>query len=196
MNNTKDNRKVMSQLKENNTGAGSLLANESIKAREVQLITEQGENVGIVSRNDALEQARRVGLDLVMLSESGGQGVPVVKIMDYGKELYNRKKKQAESKKSQKTIQIKEVKIRPKIGENDYMTKMKQAIAFLKEGKRVKFTLMFRGREMVTRNERGEAIFSRIHETLDKEGLLSQLVQEKEMKAGPTWSKIFYTKKA
>jgi len=192
----KDNRKVNDQLKEKNPGASGLLANESIKAREVQLITDSGENIGIVSRNEALEQARRVGLDLVMLSEKGGQGVPVVKIMDYGKELYNRKKKQAESKKSQKTIQIKEIKIRPKIGENDYMTKMKQAIAFLKEGKRVKFTLMFRGREMVTRHERGEAIFGKINQTLEQEGLLSQLVEEKEMKAGPAWSKIFYTKKA
>ena len=187
-------RKGSNPQQEKKSGNGSLI-NESIRAREVQLITEEGENLGQVSRDDALDRARRVGLDLVMLSDGGGKGVPIVKIMDYGKELYNRKKKQAEAKKTQKTIQIKEVKIRPKIGENDYQTKMKQAISFLKSGKRVKFTLFFRGREMATRQERGRILFDRISETLEQEGLLDNLVQEKEMKAGPAWSKVCYLKK-
>lgn len=188
-------RKGTGPLKEKSAGNG-LVANESIRAREVQLITEEGENLGTVPRDDALDRARRVGLDLVVLSEGGGKGIPVVKIMDYGKELYNRKKKQAEAKKTQKTIQIKEIKIRPKIGEHDYQTKMKRGITFLKEGKRVKFTLLFRGREMATKYERGIALFARINETLEVEGLLSQLTQEKETKAGPAWSKVYYMKKA
>lgn len=183
------------QEKKSENSGGSLI-NEAIRAREVQLITEEGENLGKVLRNEALERAQRVGLDLVMLSDGGGQGgVPIVKIMDYGKELYNRKKKQTEAKKTQKTIQIKEIKIRPKIGEHDYQTKMKQAVSFLKSGKRVKFTLFFRGREMVTRQERGTVLFDKINNTLLQEGLLDNLVEEKEMKAGPAWSKIYYLKK-
>lgn len=180
------------QEKKSENGA---LVNDAIRAREVQLITETGENLGKVSRDDALDRARRVGLDLVMLSDGGGKGTPIVKIMDYGKELYNRKKKQAEAKKTQKIIQIKEVKIRPKIGEHDYQTKMKQALSFLRSGKRVKFTLFFRGREMATRQERGRVLFDRINASLEQEGLLDNLVQEKEMKAGPAWSKIYYLKK-
>lgn len=179
---------------EKKSGNGGSLINESIRAREVQLITEEGENLGKVSRDVALDRAQRVGLDLVMLSE-GSKGIPIVKIMDYGKDLYNRKKKQSEAKKTQKTIQIKEIKIRPKIGEHDYQTKMKQAISFLKTGKRVKFTLFFRGREMATRQERGRILFDKINETLAQEGLLDSLVQEKEMKAGPAWSKVCYLKK-
>jgi translation initiation factor IF-3 len=188
-------RKGPNPSKDKNSGNG-LVANESIRAREVQLITEEGENLGIISRDEALERAQRVGLDLVMLSESGGKGVPVVKIMDYGKELYNRKKKQSEAKKTQKIIQIKEIKIRPKIGQHDYETKMKRGIEFLEEGKRVKFTLLFRGREMATKYERGLLLFSKIEETLAKDGLLDRLTQEKESKAGLTWSKIYYIKKA
>ncbi len=188
-------KKSESSVKEKNPGNG-LVANESIRARDVQLITETGENIGVVSRDVALDRARHVGLDLVMLAESGANGVPVVKIMDYGKELYSRKKKQTEAKKTQKTIQIKEVKIRPKIGEHDYQTKMKQAVSFLNTGKRVKFTLVFKGREMATRNERGAFLFAKIEETLQQEGLLERLTQEKELKAGPAWSKIYYLKKA
>ena len=188
-------RKGPNPLQDKKSENGSVI-NDAIRAREVQLITEEGENLGKVPRDQAAERAQRVGVYMVMLSDGGNSGVPVVKIMDYGKELYNRKKKQAEAKKTQKTIQIKEVKIRPKIGEHDYQTKMNQAMSFLKSGKRVKFTLFFKGREMATRYERGTALFVRINETLAEADLLDSLVQEKEMKAGPAWSKIYYLKKA
>src|SRR6185436_14679336 len=115
--------------------------NERIRASKFQLIGHDGENVGIVSKEQALQIAQEVGLDLVIIAEQGQSGLPVAKIMNFGKSLYEKKKKQAESKKHQRVIQVKEIKIRPKIGEHDYQTKMNQAIEFLKDGKRVKVTL-------------------------------------------------------
>ena len=138
--------------------------------------------------------AEDVGLDLVMISPHGKDDVPVVKIMDYGKILYEKKKKRAEAKKHQKTIQIKEVKMRPKIGEHDYQTKIKQAIQFLKSGKRVKITLSFRGREMVTKNERGGELFDKIEKSFEEYGLAQQLIREKDARMGKLWSRIYYIK--
>ena len=138
--------------------------------------------------------AEDAGLDLVMLSESGKDGVPVVKIMDFGKALYEKKKKQTEAKKHQKVIQVKEIKIRPKIGEHDYQTKIKQAIQFLKEGKRLKITLFFKGRENVAKDERGYELFDKINKSFDEHGLAKNLVQEKDTKLGQYWSRIYYLK--
>lgn len=149
----------------------------------------------MISRRDALYQAREAGLDLVMLAESGSEGVPVTKIMDFGKELYNRKKKQAEAKKHQKVIQIKEIKMRPIIGDHDYKTKMNQGIGFLEEGKKLKITLMFRkGREMVGKQERGDELFGRVLKTFEERGLSNKLVEDKETNAGSAWSRIFWLK--
>ena len=97
--------------------------------------------------------------------------MPVAKIMDFGKALYAKRKQQAEAKKSQKIIQVKEIKMRPKIGEHDYQTKMNQAIDFLKDGKHVKITLMFKGREAAMREERGEELFRKIDESFANAGL-------------------------
>ena len=85
---------------------------------------------------------------MVLIAEEGREGVPVAKVMDFGKALYEKKKKQHEAKKHQKVIQIKEIKIAPKIGEHDFQTKMRQAMEFLKEGKRVKITCSSRGVRM------------------------------------------------
>ena len=82
------------------------LVNERIMASQVQLITHTGENIGVIARTEALRMASDADLDLVMIAEQGNNGVPVVKIMDFGKTLYERKKKQAESKKHQKVIQV------------------------------------------------------------------------------------------
>lgn len=114
--------------------------------------------------------------------------------MDYGKELYNRKKKQAEAKKHQKVIQIKEIKMRPKIGEHDYQTKMNQGIGFLESGKKLKVTLLFRGREMVNKYERGTELFGKIGKTFEERGLLERLIEDKEVRAGSAWSKVFSLK--
>src|ERR1700744_3143797 len=131
------------------------LINENIRVSRLQLITHDGQNVGVVSREEALRLAHVAGLDLVLIAEAGAEGVAVAKIMDFGKAIYAKKKKQAEAKKHQKVIQVKELKLRPKIGEHDFITKMNQAIQFLKEGKHLKITLQFRGREITTSEERG-----------------------------------------
>ncbi len=170
------------------------LINDKIRAPQLQLIGAQGENVGVVSRYDALKRAEAAGLDLVLISDEGREGVPVVKIMDFGKVIYEKKKKQTESKKHQKVIQVKEVKMSPKIGEHDYQTKIKQALQFLEEGKRVKVTLFFKGRENVTREERGAELFDRVVRSFEAAGLSDDLAQEKDSKLGQLWSRIFFLK--
>lgn len=168
------------------------IINRKIRADKLQLITHKGENLGVVTRTFALNTAEDAGLDLVIINEGGADGVPVAKIMDYGKELYNKKKKTSDAKKKQKLIKVKEVKLSPKIGENDYKTKINKAIQFMKEGKRVKFTLVFRGREMATKHEVGRELFDRINESLSE--LSSNLASEQESKMGQFWSKIYYLK--
>lgn len=170
------------------------LANEEIRFEKLQLIGVDGFNFGIVSRREALTQAYDSGLDLVLLSETGGMGQPVAKIMDYGKELYARKKKQAVAKKNQKVIQIKEIKISPKIGEHDYQTKMSQGIGFLEEGKKIKITLLFRGRELVNKAERGNELFQKIDQTFAERGLLERIIHEKDLRTDSAWSKVFSLK--
>jgi len=170
------------------------LINDRIRAPRVQLITSDGENIGIIDRDRALVMAREAELDLVLLAEQGSEGVPVTKIMDYGKMIYEKKKKQNEAKKHQKVIQVKEVKFRPKIGEHDYQTKMNQAVQFLKEGKRVKVTLAFRGRENITKDERGAELFKRIDETFTLHGLHDSLVTEQDSRLGQFWSRVYYLK--
>jgi len=168
--------------------------NHEIRAAKVQLITQDGENIGVISRGQALKMAQEADLDLVLIAEKGGESVPVVKIMDFGKTLYEKKKKQAEAKKRQKVIQIKEVKLRPKIGEHDYQTKIKRGIEFLLAGKHLKITLMFRGREIATKHERGGQLFDRIEKTFEEHEILDKLVREKDSKAGQFWSRIYYLK--
>jgi translation initiation factor IF-3 len=168
------------------------LINQQIRAENVQLITQDGENVGIVSRNQALHQAEEVGLDLVLIAVK--DEMPIVKIMDFGKVIYEKKKKTVEAKKHQKVIQIKEIKINPKIGEHDYQTKIKQAIQFLTSGKRIKVTLSFKGREMATKDVRGSELFSKIQKSFEDNGLADNLVQEQDAKLGKMWSRIYYLK--
>jgi len=168
--------------------------NEKIRAPKVQLIDENGVNQGVLSRDAALNMALEAELDLVLIAERGADGVPVVKIMDHGKALYEKKKKLAEAKKHQKVIQIKELKFRPKIGAHDFTTKMNRGIEFLKAGKHLKITLMFRGREMATKSERAQELFARIHQVFQEENLLDNLIQEKDSKAGQFWSRIYHLK--
>jgi translation initiation factor IF-3 len=171
-----------------------VLVNEQIRAPQVQLITQDGENIGIVTREAALLMAREAGLDLVTLSEDGREGIPVVKLLNVGKDLYEKKKKQAEAKKHQHVVQIKEIKIKPKIGEHDYQTKLKQAVKFLVEGKRLKMTLFFRGRENATKDERGAELFEKINKSFDEAGLGKYLVQERDSREGQTLSRMYHLK--
>ena len=168
--------------------------NDKIRAPYVQVITNEGENLGVIARAEAIRRAELAGLDLVLISDEGKEGTPVAKIMDFGKVLYEKKKKQTESKKHQKVIQVKEIKMSPKIGEHDYQTKIKQSLQFLQEGKRVKLTLFFKGREMVTKEERGNEMFNRVNQSFEAAGVLNDIVQEKDSKLGQLWSRIYYLK--
>lgn len=168
--------------------------NEQIRSPKLQLITDSGDNIGVVSRDQALRMAREAELDLVQISDKGALGYPIAKIMDFGKALYLKKKKLADAKKHQKTIQVKEIKIRPKIGEHDLQTKLKHAISFLNTGKHVKITLVFRGREIATSLQRGAEMFEKTTKFFEEQGV-TNLAYEKDMKAGPAWSRIYYIKR-
>ncbi len=120
--------------------------NEAIRAREVRLIDETGQNVGVVTKIDAMERATNAGLDLVEVSPDAEP--PVCKILDFGKFKYQEQKKAAEARKNQKIVEIKEIKMRPSIDDHDYDVKMKAIRRFFEEGDKVKVTLRFRGREM------------------------------------------------
>ena len=120
--------------------------NERIRGSEIRLIGAEGENIGIVSPDRALTLAEEAGLDLVEISPNATP--PVCKIMDYGKYKYETQKKEAEARKNQKIIEIKEVKFRPNTDTHDYDVKMRSVMKFLENGDKVKVTLRFRGREM------------------------------------------------
>ena len=120
--------------------------NREIRAREVQLIDQEGRNQGVVQTADALQQAEDTGLDLVEIVPTAEP--PVCKILDYGKFRFLEQKKAAEARKKQKIVEIKEIKLRPGIDDHDYETKMKAVRRFFDEGDKVKVTLRFRGREM------------------------------------------------
>ncbi len=120
--------------------------NEAIRSREIRLIDETGQNVGVVVRQDALDRATAAGMDLVEISPDAEP--PVCKILDYGKFKYQEQKKATEARKRQKIVEIKEIKLRPNIDDHDYDVKMKSIKRFFEEGDKVKVTLRFRGREM------------------------------------------------
>lgn len=140
--------------------------NEQIRVKEVRLIDENGENVGVVSSKDALERAFKAGLDLIEISPNADP--PVCKISDFGKYKYELQKKRAEMRKKQKVIEIKEVKIRPMIDENDYQVKLRSMKRFIGEGNKVKITLRYRGREL-SHIELGKKLLDRICEDLKEE---------------------------
>ncbi len=119
--------------------------NDAILAKEVQLIDESGENLGLIEKQDALQRAVEAGLDLV---EVGNSDPPVCKIMDFGKYKFQAQKKASEARKKQKNVEVKEVKLRPNIDSHDYDVKMRAMKRFFDEGDKVKVTLRFRGREM------------------------------------------------
>jgi translation initiation factor IF-3 len=119
--------------------------NDAIAAREVMLIGEAGENLGLMLKRDAITRAEEVGMDLV---EVGNSTPPVCKIMDFGKYKFQAQKKASEARKKQKTVEVKEIKLRPNIDTHDLEVKMRAMRSFFEEGDKVKVTLRFRGREM------------------------------------------------
>ena len=122
------------------------MINEQIRCKEVRVIGEEGQQLGVMALRDALNMAKDAGVDLVMVSPSANP--PVCRIVDYGKFKYEQLRREKEAKKKQKVIEIKEVRLSPNIDENDLNTKMNNARKFLEKGNKVKVTLRFRGREM------------------------------------------------
>ena len=120
--------------------------NREIRVREVQLIDHEGNNRGVVAIAEALALAEDAGLDLVEIAPNSEP--PVCKILDHGKYKYQAQKKAAEARKNQKTVEIKEIKLRPHIDKHDYEVKLRAMHRFFEEGDKVKVTLRFRGREM------------------------------------------------
>lgn len=138
--------------------------NEEIRAPQVRLIDETGEMQGVMSAREAQHRAFAAGLDLLEISPNADP--PVVKILDYGKYKYEQQKKRNEARKKQKVIEIKEIKVRPNIDENDYQTKLRAMKSFIEEGDKVKVTLRFRGREMA-HQEIGVRVLERIRSEMD-----------------------------
>ena len=120
--------------------------NQQIRVREVRLIDDEGNQLGILSIQEALQLAFERNLDLVEVAPNAVP--PVCRLLDYGKYQYEKQKKDREARKAQKIIEIKEIRLRPRTGEHDLDTKVRQAVSFLEEGSKVKVAVRFRGREI------------------------------------------------
>ena len=145
--------------------------NRDIAVAQVRLIDELGENLGVVSKDEAIERAEDAGMDLVEISP--GADPPVCKILDYGRFKYQDQKKKNEARKKQKTIDIKEIKMRPNIDQHDYDVKMRSINRFIADGDKVKVTMRFRGREMV-HQELGLRVLDRVRDQLDEVAKVEQ----------------------
>ncbi|NBX66403.1 MAG: translation initiation factor IF-3 [Proteobacteria bacterium] len=157
--------------------------NEQIRAREVRVINENGDMLGVMAPYEAIKLAREAGLDLIEVSPNAAP--PVCKILDYGKYKYEQQKKANEARKKQRVIDIKELKLRPTIGDHDYQIKLRQAREFLTEGDKVKFTLRFRGREqshmdlslkVMRRAKEDLADISKVEQDIQSEGKQAVMV--------------------
>ncbi len=137
--------------------------NGQIRAKEVQLIGDSGEKIGVISLNEALEKAEEKNLDLVLVAPNANP--PVCKIMNYGKYKFEQAKKEKEAKKKQKSFEVKEIRVTPNIEEHDFSFKSKNAKKFIQDGNKVKITVRFRGRE-VNNSKAGEAVLNKFIEDM------------------------------
>lgn len=140
------------------------LINEEIRAREVRVIGPEGEQIGILALKEALKIAEEKNLDLVNVAPTAQP--PVCRIMDYGKFRYELSKKEKEARKNQKIINTKEIRLSPTIEENDFQTKLRNAIKFVNAGDKVKLTVRFRGRQIAHQNL-GESILERLAKEME-----------------------------
>ncbi|MHA6343908.1 translation initiation factor IF-3 [Roseivivax sp. CAU 1761] len=146
--------------------------NDRIRVAEIRLIGADGENIGVVPPSRGLELAEQAGLDLVEISPNASP--PVCKIMDFGKFKYEQQKREAEARKKQKIIEVKEVKFRPNTDVHDYDVKMRNVVRFLEAGDKVKVTLRFRGREMAHQNL-GRELLERVAEDVKELGKVENM---------------------
>ena len=145
--------------------------NDDITVESIRLIDADGEQVGVVSVAEGIDLADEAGLDLVEISPNASP--PVCKILDYGKYKYEAQKNANEARKKQKTIDVKEIKMRPGIDEHDYQVKMRSVRKFLDNGDKVKMTIRFRGREMA-HQDLGVRVLDRVRDELDEEVKIEQ----------------------
>ena len=143
--------------------------NETIRVPQVRLIDDDGSQIGVKARDEALEYAWAKNLDLVEVAPDANP--PVCRVMDYGKYRYDQEQKQKLARKHQSTITIKEIKLRPKIDPHDYATKKGHVVRFLRQRDKVKVTIMFRGREM-SHPERGRTLLERLAEDVSELGVI------------------------
>ncbi|NMB12729.1 MAG: translation initiation factor IF-3 [Firmicutes bacterium] len=136
--------------------------NSEIRARDVRVISPEGEQLGVMSTRDALQVATERELDLVEVAPNARP--PVCRIMDYGKYRYEQTKRQKEAKKKQKVVTVKEVRMTPKIEEHDFQVKTRNAERFLKDGNKVKVSVRFRGREVVHSNLARDMLLQMVEE--------------------------------
>ncbi|MGX4645237.1 MULTISPECIES: translation initiation factor IF-3 [Holzapfeliella] len=141
--------------------AKDLLINERIRARELRVIAEDGEQLGILSRNEALQKAEELNQDLVLISPKAK--TPVAKIMDYGKYRFQQQKKEKENKKKQKVFSLKEIRLSPTIETNDFNTKLKKIQKFISKGDKVRVSIRFKGRA-ITHKDIGRKVLEQMAE--------------------------------
>lgn len=137
------------------------MLNENIRANELRVISSSGDQLGIISKADALKQAEQANLDLVLISPNAKP--PVAKIMDYGKFRFEQQKKLKENKKNQKIVSMKEVRLSPTIDSNDFNTKLNNATKFLAKGNKVRVSIRFKGRA-ITHKELGQTVLEKMAE--------------------------------
>ncbi|WP_370636982.1 translation initiation factor IF-3 [Gelria sp. Kuro-4] len=148
-----------------------LQVNEQIRVREVRLVDETGQQLGIMLTREALRLAQEKGLDLVKVAPDARP--PVCRIMDFGRYKYEQSKREKEARKKQKVITIKEIRLRPTIDEHDYEVKLRNMQRFLSDGDKVKVTVRFRGRQM-THTEAGRQLLARMAEQLKDLGTVER----------------------
>ena len=146
------------------------MMNGAIRAREVRLIGAEGEQLGVTPTSEALMQAENLNMDLVLISN---QEPPVAKIMDYTKFMFEQKKKQKEAKKKQAVVSVKEVRLSPVIDQNDFDTKLRQAIKFLEKGDKVKVSIRFKGR-MITHQDVGRQVMDKFAQATKEVAVVEQ----------------------
>ncbi|MFA5143203.1 MAG: translation initiation factor IF-3 [Candidatus Omnitrophota bacterium] len=145
--------------------------NNRIRVREVRVVGEAGEQLGVLPTADALKRAEEAGLDLVEVAPTAVP--PVCRIMDYSKYKYEQEKREKEARKKQKIVHIKEIRLGPKIGEHDYQFKLRNLEDFLKRGDKVKISMMFRGREMA-HVDLGRKILERLSSDISQIGEIEE----------------------
>ena len=153
------------------TIARDLMVNDGIRARELRVITDDGEQLGVLTRQEALKRAEQANLDLVLVSPQAKP--PVAKIMDHGKFKFEQQKKQREQRKNQKIVSVKEVRLSPSIDDNDFNTKLRNAIKFLEKGDKVKASIRFKGRA-ITHKEVGQRVLERFAQATEEIAVVEQ----------------------